>query len=303
MSVIHIVAKGHYFNAYGNALAAAYQRAGHDVIRFNEDTYEVPYVEAETHIVISPTLYNHDSIRKLKNKRVAVLSEQLPHLGYPPSFFVMDRLQQFMRHKDLYDLYIEWSEMNAEFLKTQFPALNIVVFPHGFIDSGLVHLPTSQCEWDICFFGSMSDRREDILNDLKKTKMRVYPKHEDVWGPEKYDVMRKTIIILNMHFAETPPSFEAHRIFDIISVGRPIVSEKMNGVPASLLNNGISKAMFRYDELVDGIRSCLECPATALDTIGSSLRFIAEHRYPMEKLVRIIDTHITKPVSELEIYD
>lgn len=303
MRRVAIIAKGHYFKAYGDALSAAFAKNGDEVVRFSTDTYEVPQLDCDINVVVGPNVYNHTFISNLKGKKVAVLTEQLPHIGYAPSFFVVDRFQQFQRHKDLYDLYIEWSEMNAEFLKTQFPALNIAVFPHGFIDSGLIHLPTSQCEWDLCFFGSMSDRREDILNELKKTKMRIYPKHEDVWGPEKYDTMRKTIIVLNMHFAESPLSFEAHRIFDIISVGRPIVSEKMNGVPTALLNNGLGRAMFRYDELLDGINDCLNKPAHALDTIGSSLRFIAEHRYPMEKLVRVIDTHLTKPVSELEIYD
>lgn len=303
MSKVAIIAKGHYFKAYGDALGAVFSKQGDEVIRFAGDTYEVPQLDADINVVVGPNVYNHINISKLKGKKVAILTEQLPHIGYPPSYFVVDRLQQFTRHKDLYDLYIEWSEMNGEFLKTQFPGLNIAVFPHGFIDSGLIHVPTSGCEWDICFFGSMSDRREDILNELKKTKMRIYPKHEEVWGPEKYDVMRKTILVLNMHFAETPPSFEAHRIFDIISVGRPIVSEKMNGVPAALLNNGLSKAMFRYDELFDGIRTCLDRPAGVLDAIGSSLRFMAEHRYPMEKLVRVINTHLEKPAAELAIYD
>jgi hypothetical protein len=303
MRKVAIIAKGHYFKAYGDALGAAFSKQGNEVIRFAGDTYEVPQLDCDVNVIIGPNVYNHTHIENLKGIKVGVLTEQMPHIGYPPSHFVMDRFQQFIRHKNIYNLYIEWSEMNGEFLKTQFPELNIAVFPHGFLDSGLIHLPTSQCEWDICFFGSMSERREDILKELKKTKMRIYPQHEDVWGPLKYDVMRKSVLVLNMHFAESPPSFEAHRIFDIISVGRPIVSEKMNGVPSALLNNGLGRSMFRYDELLDGIHECLNRPANALDTIGSSLRFIAEHRYPMEKLVMVIDKHLAKPAAELEIYD
>lgn len=300
---IAVLYKGNYFTRYGHALADAFASQGHSVVHFVEDTYEVPQLDCDINVVIAPNLYNHNTISNLKGKKVAVLTEQMPHIGYPPSFFVMDRYQQFQRHKDVYDLYVEWSEMNGEFLKCQFPELNLVVFPHGFVDSGRIHLPTAQCEWDVCFFGTLSARREDLLNELKKTKMRVFPKHEDVWGDEKYNVMQKSIVVLNMHFAETPLSFEAHRVFDIISVGRPIVSETMNGVPTALLHNGLSRAMFRYDQLLDGLRDFLEKPAHALDTIGGSLHFIAQHRYPMLKLTEIIFRNLERPVSEMEIYD
>lgn len=300
---IAVIAKGNYFKQYGDTLAAAFSSAGHEVVRFAEDTYDVPQLNCDVNIVVGPNVYNHTFISNLKGKKVGVLTEQMPQIGYPPSFFVIDRFQQFSRHKDIYDLYIEWSEMNGEFLKAQFPELNIAVFPHGFIDSQKVHVTTNQCEWDVCFFGSLSSRREDLLNELKKTKMRVYPKHEEVWGEEKYAAMRGSVVVLNMHFAESPPSFEAHRIFDIISVGRPIVSEKMNGVPPALLNNGLGSAMFRYDQLVDGLRNYLCKPHHALDTIGGSLRFIAEHRYGMDKLVHIIFKHLERPVAEMEVYD
>jgi hypothetical protein len=301
--IIHVIAKGNYFNAYGDALAEAFKTAGHEVIRFNEDIYEVPKVEADIHVVVGPNVYNHDTIRELPGKKVAILTEQMPQLGYPASHFVIDRLQQFTRHKDLYDLYIEWSEMNGEFLKAKFPDLNLAVFPHGFVDSDVLHVPTTSCDWDVCFFGSLSGRRQDLLDELKKnSSLRIFPEHEDVWGKYKYEVMRSSIVILNMHFADFPPSFEAHRLFDAISVGRPVVSEKMNGVPPGILNNGLHAAQFLYDDLVDGLMGVLTREPATLDAMGSSLRFAAEHKYPMETLTRIILQHTNKPAKELEVY-
>jgi hypothetical protein len=299
---IHVIAKGHYFKAYGDALAHAFVATGHEVIRFDEDTYEVPDVEADYHIVVGPNVYNNKTIRPLRGKKIAILTEQLPQIGYPASHFVLDRLNQFHRDSDVYDLYIDWSEMNGEFLKAKFPDLNIAVFPHGSIESPVIHLPTVECEWDLCFFGSLSTRREDLLNELKKTELRIYPNHEDVWGKEKYEVMRSSVVVLNMHYADFPPSFEAHRLFDAISVGRPVVSEKMNGVPASLIDNGMKGAMFLYDELIDGLLGILRRPAAMLDAMGSSLNFVAKHHYPMEKLARIIFQHTNKPSKDLEVY-
>jgi len=299
---IHIIAKGDYFNAYGDALGHAFVAIGHEVIRFREDIYEVPPTEADVHIVIGPNVYNNATIKPLSGAKVAILTEQLPQIGYPMSPFVLDRAQQFQRDSDVYDLYVDWSDMNAEFLKMQYPGLNLVVFPHGFIDSNVVHVPTASCDWDVCFFGALSPRREDLLNELKKTDLRVFPEHEDVWGAKKYEAMRSSVVVLNMHYAEFPPSFEAHRIFDIISVGRPIVSEKMNGVPPALLNNSLSGAQFLYDDLVEGIQGVLGRPPAMLDSMGSSLRFVAENRYSMESLATIILQHLNKPTKDLEVY-
>lgn len=301
--IIHVIAKGNYFQLYGDTLGQAFLKAGHQVIRFDEDTYEIPYTEADMHVVVGPNVYNHTTVAALPGKKVAVLTEQMPQLGYPASHFVIDRLQQFTRHKDIYDLYIEWSEMNGEFLKAKFPELNIVVFPHGFVDSNVLHVPTASCQWDVCFFGSISPRRQYLLDELKNnTQLRIYPEHEDVWGKHKYEIMRSSVVVLNMHFADFPPSFEAHRVFDIISVGRPIVSEKMNGVPFGLMNNGLQDAMFLYDDLVDGLRGFLSKPEHLLDAIGSQLRFVAENRYQMEHLVRLILQHTHTPAKELEVY-
>jgi hypothetical protein len=301
--IVHVIAKGNYFKKYGDALAHAFLSTGHEVIRFEEDTYEVPPTEADLHIVISPNVYNNATIRPLRGKKVAILTEQLPQLGYPASHFVLDRLQQFQRDSDVYDLYVEWSEMNGEFLKQKFPELNLIVFPHGFIDSDVIHVPTDSCDWDLCFFGSLSGRRQDLLDRLKsETDMRIFPQHEDVWGKEKYDIMRRSVVVLNMHFADFPPCFEAHRFFDVLSVGRPVVSEKMNGVPEPFLSNGLRDSMFLYDDLFEGIKTVLNKSGDMLDVIGSNLRFVGEHRYPMQDLVRLILQHINKPAAELEVY-
>jgi hypothetical protein len=225
---IHIVAKGNYFEHYGKALTNACRELGHDVHWFKEDTYEVPYFKADLHIVVGPNVYNHQTVLRLDGHRVGILTEQLPHIEAPLSPFVIDRAQQFQRHYPVYHRYVDWSAAHCGWLRVTFPGINLIYFPHGWIDHGLTPVKSSDCKYDICFLGENSRRREMILDQIKALGLSVYPRSRGVWGQEKLEAIRNSKLILNVHFSDGPKSFEAHRIFDAASLGRPFLSEEMN---------------------------------------------------------------------------
>lgn len=281
---VQVIAKGNYFQRYGEALAAAFDVAGHDAHCFTDDTYEVtqPWGTMDLNVVVGPNVYNHEYVKRLTGKKVAILTEQLPHLNRPVSHFVMDRRQQFERHRDLYDGYIEWSSECFKYLKARYPDLRVAHFTHGYVELMEDHVKTEHCKWDVCFLGAISPRRFGILESIRNLGLNVYPKHEDVWNSEKLDALRHSRLILNMHYDGGPRSFEAHRIFDSTSVAaRPIISERMDD--SSKLAEAVPQC--DYESLPRFIK--IISKSKLLDKVGLDIREAAR-RYPMSKLVDAI---------------
>lgn len=280
---INIIAKGHYFHHYGDALQIASKSKGHETTWFDEDTYDVPSSTADVHIIVGPNVYNHKTIAALNGKKVGILTEQLPHLGFLSSPFVTDRFQQFMRHKDVYDKYVEWSSASYDFLRNTFRDLDVVNFPHGYIHHTSHHTPSSDCSWDAVFLGAICPRRYKAIDHMKKLGIKVYAGHEEIWGTTKYDALANSKVILNMHYADTPPAFEAHRIFDSASFGRPILSETINERPETL--DGTIKQC-SLEEMPTVLNSYLKNDK-ALDRDGALL-LEKVRTYPMTNLLEKI---------------
>lgn len=232
---IHIAAKGGYFEYYGHALRREFLLLGHEVILATRDTWELDRVEADLHIIVSPNVYTLSDMQNLPGYKVAILTEQVPHIGYAESEESLKRYNVFVRFHTVFDKFVEWSTANAEYLISRHPILcnnDFIVFPHGYIDRQN-KFPMWDPKWDVCFIGdvSRSPRRQAILSMLRGEGLTVCPYHEDVWGQRKDEIFRQSRIVLNLHFADGPRSFEAHRICDIAPLSRPIVSELVNEPP------------------------------------------------------------------------
>ena len=226
---IHIAAKGGYFEYYGHALRREFEVLGHEVILATRDTWELDRVEADLHVIVSPNVYTLADMRALPGYKVAVLTEQVPHIGYAESSESLKRYNAFVNFHTVFDKFVEWSTANAEYLISRHPILcnsDFIVFPHGFIERKTQY-PLWDPKWDVCFIGdvSRSPRRQAILASIAREGLSVCPIHEGVWGQEKDTIFRQSRIVLNLHFSEGPRSFEAHRICDVAPLCRPIVSE------------------------------------------------------------------------------
>lgn len=283
---IQVIAKGNYFQRYGEELAHAFAIAGHrHTYCITDDTYEVigrPGMDIS--VVVAPNVYNHEYVSHLHGKRIAILTEQLPHVQKPLSGFVVDRMRQFECHRELYHGYVEWSKACYEYLRAVHPELNIAHFVHGYVplSTEVKQVKTKDCKWDICFLGEMSHRRKLIVHDMQELGLRVFPKHEDVWGDEKLDALRHSKLILNMHYAEAPESFEAHRIFNSTSVAaRPIISERMND------NSRLSAVVPQCDYMSLPRFAKIMASSDQLDKIGLDIQEAAKS-YKMSDLVETI---------------
>lgn len=227
--MINVVGKGNYFNNYSDQLADAFSALGHEVNRFDEDTYEIPDIKADLHVIVSPNCYNRDTVKALNGIKVGILTEQMPHIGWHPSHYVLDRVDQFMRHMNHYDFYVEWSEANYQWFKQNFPGLRFMWFPHGAIQNLQPDsTPSQNPQYDLCFLGSLNPRRTQILNKLKEAGIYMYPEHENVWGEDKRLAYWQSKAVLNLHYTDSPPSFEAHRLFEAASYNKINISEPIN---------------------------------------------------------------------------
>jgi hypothetical protein len=238
---IHIAAKGTYFEYYGRALAHEFGLLGHEVILATRDTWELDRVEADMHVIVSPNVYTLEDMQALPGYKVAILTEQVPHIGFAENEETLKRFKVFERFAPVFNKFVEWSAANAEYMMREsgrhLGSDGFIVFPHGYIERK-IQFPMWDTKWDVCFVGdvSRSPRRQAILSMLRRNEVTVCPYHEDVWRSRKDQIFRQSRLVLNLHFSEDIASFEAHRLCDIAPLCRPIVSELMNEPPDTTSN-------------------------------------------------------------------
>jgi hypothetical protein len=118
----------------------------------------------------------------------------------------------------------------------------------------------SEKKYDVLFFGGPNDRRQKILEYLKKDmNIRVVT---NVFGEELYDMIKKSRIVLNIHF-KGESLLETARIHDCITRSTPlIISEE--SIDKAVMEEYkdivkfvpvIKEDLSNMDELVKGIRN------------------------------------------------
>jgi hypothetical protein len=88
----------------------------------------------------------------------------------------------------------------------------------------ILDMPTpSHFEYDITFYGTINTRRSYILDKLKeKYKVNVCI---NIYGENVYEIIKKSKIILNIHFYEEA-TLESARFNEVLQFNRLIVSER-----------------------------------------------------------------------------
>ena len=90
---------------------------------------------------------------------------------------------------------------------------------------GVVPLPLEERPIDVLFFGSMNDRRRQVLGALEAAGVNVARFQTPVYGPERDDVIRQSKLVLNLHYYEAS-RFEQVRAFQVLSLGTPMLCER-----------------------------------------------------------------------------
>jgi hypothetical protein len=86
-------------------------------------------------------------------------------------------------------------------------------------------IPLNDRKIDILFFGSMTDRRIKIIQDIVDSGVYIEYIKKPTFGKELYDLIRNSKCVLNIHAYESS-IFEQARASICLSIGTPVVSER-----------------------------------------------------------------------------
>lgn len=89
-------------------------------------------------------------------------------------------------------------------------------------------LPLSERPIDLLFFGSLNDRRRELIRRIEATGRQVSIPSAPVYGPERDALIANARAVLNCHFYDAA-RFEQVRAFQALSLGTPVVSERVAG--------------------------------------------------------------------------
>jgi len=149
----------------------------------------------------------------------------------------------------------EYSLINYSYLKGQ-GIRNIVYIPLTYMSTCNRHFPKDTVkDIDVLFYGSMNDRRRDIIAQLENSGITVTKSHS-LWGSERDNMIARSRVILNIHFYDRS-ILETARLSYLLSNGCRIISEKSID---PVLDRDHSKYidMVDKDQLVKHVKHCLD---------------------------------------------
>lgn len=154
-------------------------------------------------------------IGKLPKKYIVYQYEQTK----TSSWFTGRYMEQLRNAEMVWD----YSKSNIEWLKEQ-NIKNLVYVPFGYSPCLDYYRCDDEQPIDILFYGSLNDRRKDILTRLKKKGLRVSVHENNLFGLERDKLICKSKIILNLHYY-TPGILQVSRLVPLISNEIFVVSE------------------------------------------------------------------------------
>lgn len=119
----------------------------------------------------------------------------------------------------------------------------IVSFGHApYLDGGASDLASRPV--DILFFGSMNDRRKEMIEKIEYSGFKVSFLDFGVYGPERDVHIGNAKAVFNCHFYDSA-RFEQARVFQCLSLGTPVISEC----------SGLAKPPSQFEESVFWVSS------------------------------------------------
>ena len=132
------------------------------------------------------------------------------------------RFGQMNKYYDNYDLHLTVGQDRARYL--QDAGYDFLPLDFGFSPTLQFERIDAIPKYDVIFYGSMSPRRETIINQLKRNDISVHPYHRFTSYEEQIIAWAESKIVLNLHFSEQQ-LFEAQRIIVCLTNGLFVISE------------------------------------------------------------------------------
>jgi len=140
--------------------------------------------------------------------------------------FVVEKIMNILSNENVLEIW-DYSLANIEILKLNNIGKNIKYIPLKSPDWYIEKLRSFQqgeFEYDVGFCGSLSERRNKILTELK-----AYGKKINIiklWGDDRDMELAKCKVIINIHYADDYKIFESARCEPWLKLGFQVISEK-----------------------------------------------------------------------------
>jgi hypothetical protein len=195
---------------------------------------------------------------------------QLEQLSDREGWFQPRLTEFFKAARQVWDYSLE----NIAFLR-QHGVENVKHLPLGFHEKLQLITPES-CDIDVLFYGSMNERRANVLQALSQD-FRVQNLF-GVYGAERDRYIARSKVILNIHFYDAQ-IMEQPRVAYLMNNRRFVLSE------ASPINPyAAGMCVAAYDQLVSATRYWLEHPAQREVAAHHGYEFLRQH--PMTDYLR-----------------
>ena len=107
---------------------------------------------------------------------------------------------------------------------------------------------------DVLFIGMMNEKRKKFINKLQESGIKVYvAKNYDLWGEGRNNIMRRSKILLNIHYYENA-ILETARLSYALSLGECLVVSEYSA--DKLLDRGYSKVVDFVSSPDEAIEQC-----------------------------------------------
>ena len=236
------------------------------------------YVDSRN-IIIGAHLLDIAHIKEIKSRfssTVVLNTEQLTNLHTQWS----STLSAWISNFETWD----YSHANMNFLKTQ-GVTNIKFLGIGYHPK-LNRIKKLQIhDIDVLFYGSVNDRRQKIINELKYYGSKVVTVF-GVYGDERDKLIARSKIILNIHRYDHK-IYEIVRVFYLMSNSKAIVSEMASDTDINpIYIDGFYSA--DYDHIAQSCNDLLQNKSKREELENSAFKLIAN--YPQSQFTKVVLT-------------
>ncbi|PSR33092.1 MAG: hypothetical protein C7B46_11430 [Sulfobacillus benefaciens] len=198
-------------------------------------------VPSQDMVVLGPHVLSPSVLATLPPSAILYNLEQLPH---DAEVFESGVREAFFRHP-----VWDYSRQNCRIWREQ-GVEQVVWVPIGYMpELSRISAATEQ-DIDVLFFGTPSDRRLRILDQLKTHGIRVVARF-NVWGPQRDELISRAKVVLNMHYYPTH-IFEIVRVSYLLANHKAVVTECD---PDTEIEDDLRDAVYAvpYGDLVEAI--------------------------------------------------
>lgn len=194
-----------------------------------------------------------------------------PQKDVVPKRFILYNLEpmNFRKNRKDYIDKIKNAEQVWEYSKTNLQVIsklnkNICYQPFLYSPSmeSIYHINhNQQKDIDILFYGLMSGRRINIIRQLRDAKINVYcpnyPTHKPVWGLDKYHLISRAKIVINIHYHTTPSdqTNDLLRIMFLLANKIPVIQEETFDKD---IDNQLKDIIVPYDQIITKCKELLK---------------------------------------------